>query len=192
MVCFFIDTATTGIYTFLCGGRVRCVEGTVRDAREHGVEVRPVCINASFWDNVMEPDGRGGLALRLGFRQIRGLGEEDAAWISAARGNGYRSVADVWRRAGTPPRLLYRLAEADAFAALGLTRRKAQWQARALASEGPLPLFERDLDGEVIHEPPVTLPEMTEGEQIIEDYATMRLTLRRHPLALLRHLLTPG
>jgi len=164
----------------------------IRDAREHGVEVRPVCINASFWDNVMEPDGRGGLALRLGFRQIRGLGEEDAAWISAARGNGYRSVADVWRRAGTPPRLLYRLAEADAFAALGLTRRKAQWQARALASEGPLPLFERDLDGEVIHEPPVTLPEMTEGEQIIEDYATMRLTLRRHPLALLRHLLTPG
>ncbi|MDQ7080444.1 MAG: hypothetical protein Q9M41_07225, partial [Paracoccaceae bacterium] len=59
-------------------------------------------------------------------------------------------------------------------------------------SEGPLPLFERDLDGEVIHEPPVTLPEMTEGEQIIEDYATKRRTLRRHPLALLRHLLTPG
>ena len=50
----------------------------VRDAREHGVEVRPVCINASAWDNVLEPDGRGGLALRLGFRQIKGMREEEA------------------------------------------------------------------------------------------------------------------
>ena len=92
----------------------------VRDAREHGVEVRPVCINASYWDNVLEPDGRGGLALRLGFRQIKGLHEDEADWIAAARGNGYRDVAAVWRRAGTPRRLLEALVEADAFASLGL------------------------------------------------------------------------
>ena len=60
----------------------------VRDAREHGVEVRPICINASYWDNVMEADGRGGLALRLGFRQVKGLREEEALWIPAARANG--------------------------------------------------------------------------------------------------------
>ena len=88
----------------------------VRDAREHGVEVRPVCVNASYWDNVLEPDGRGGLALRLGFRQIKGLSEDEAGWIAAARGNGYRDVAAVWRRAGTSRRLIEQLVEADAFA----------------------------------------------------------------------------
>ncbi|HBN31725.1 MAG TPA: error-prone DNA polymerase, partial [Rhodobacteraceae bacterium] len=163
----------------------------VRDAREHRVQVHPVCINASFWDNVMEPTAKGGLALRLGFRQIKAMREEEAAWITAARGNGYRTVEDVWRRAGTSPRLLNILAEADAFAALGLPRREAQWQARAITGDEPLPLFARELDGENILEPRVTLPDMTEGEHVVEDYVTMRLTLRSHPLALLRPLLTP-
>ena len=164
----------------------------VRDAREHGVTVRPVCINASFWDNVMEPDGKGGLALRLGFRQVKGMAEEDAHWIAAARGNGYRAVGDVWRRAGVAPHVVTRLAEADAFAALGLARREALWQAKALSGDAPLPLFARDMEGEAIHEAAVTLPQMSEGEEVVEDYAALRLTLRAHPLALLRHILTPG
>ncbi len=164
----------------------------VRDAREHGVEVRPIDINASFWDNAMEPDGRGHLALRLGFRQIRGLSEEDAAWLTAARGNGYRSVNDVWRRAGLGPAVIERLAEADVFASLGLTRREALWQARAIATARPLPLFATDMEGEVIDEPAALLPEMTVGEQVVEDYVAMRLSLRAHPVALLRHLLTPS
>ncbi|MBW4706887.1 error-prone DNA polymerase [Roseobacter sp. YSTF-M11] len=164
----------------------------VRDAREHGVEVRPVCINASFWDNTMEPDGQGGLALRLGFRQIKGLSEEDATWLTAARGNGYRSVRDVWRRAGLPPAMVQRLAEADAFAALDLSRRNALWDARALVPGAPLPLFAADLDGEAIDEPAALLPEMTLGEEVVEDYVAMRLTLKAHPLALLRDRLTPG
>ena len=92
----------------------------VRDAREHGVEVRPVCVNASYWDNTLEPDGRGGLALRLGFRQVKGLRRDEIDWIAAARGNGYRDVAALWRRAGVGPRQLALLAEADAFASLGL------------------------------------------------------------------------
>ncbi|SPF79598.1 error-prone DNA polymerase [Pseudoprimorskyibacter insulae] len=163
----------------------------VRDAREHGVTVLPVSINDSFWDNVMEPDGQGGLALRLGFRQIKGLREEDATWMTAARGNGYQTVRDVWRRAGTPPPVLARLAEADVFAPMGLNRRDALWQAKALTADKPLPLFAGDIDGEAIDEPAAHLPAMTEGEEIVEDYVAMRLTLRRHPLALLRPLLTP-
>ncbi|OIQ69454.1 error-prone DNA polymerase [mine drainage metagenome] len=163
----------------------------VRDAREHGVQVRPVCVNASFWDNAMEPDGRGGLALRLGFRQITGLRQDEAMWIATARGNGYRTVEDVWRRAGTPPHQITRLAEADAFASLGMSRRDALWQARALTGDAPLPLFSGDIDGEMIVEPAVFLKAMTEGEEVVEDYVAMRLTLRAHPMALLRPLLTP-
>ncbi|WP_297771497.1 error-prone DNA polymerase [uncultured Roseovarius sp.] len=163
----------------------------VRDAREHGVTVRPVCINASYWDNAVEPDGAGGLAVRLGFRQIKGVARDEADWIAAARGNGYTGPEDVWRRAGTAPALLSRLAEADVFAALGLTRRAALWQAKALRSDTPLPLFARDIDGEVIEEPAAHLPKMSLGEEVVEDYVALRLSLRAHPLALLRHILTP-
>jgi error-prone DNA polymerase len=163
----------------------------VRDAREHGVTVRPVCLNASYWENTMEPDGRGGLALRLGFRQIKGLREDDGQWIAGARGNGYQSVRDVWRRAGLPPEVLARLAEADVFAALGLTRREALWEAKALTKGPELPLFAQDLDGEAITEPAANLPAMTTGEEVVEDYVAMRLSLRAHPVALLRHILTP-
>ncbi|OWU85155.1 DNA polymerase [Oceanicola sp. 22II-s10i] len=164
----------------------------VRDAREHGVTVLPVDISASYWDNVMERAGSGELALRLGFRQIRGLASEEADWIAAARGNGYRSVADVWRRAGIPPHILERLAEADAFASLGLTRREALWEAKALAPGRELPLFAGDMDGEGIVEPAAALPRMTLGEEVVEDFVATRLSLKAHPVALLRHVLTPG
>ncbi len=164
----------------------------VRDAREHGVEVLPVCINASFWDNAMEPDGQGGLALRLGFRQIKGLPEEDASWLTTARGNGYQSVRDVWWRAGLAPAMVERLAEADVFVALGLSRRDALWEAKALAPGPVLPLFAGDIDGEAIDEPAALLPQMTLGEEVVEDYVAMRLTLKAHPLALLRPMLTPA
>jgi DNA polymerase III alpha subunit len=139
----------------------------------------------------MEPDGEGRLALRLGLRQIRGLAEDEALWIVAARGNGYRAVADVWRRAGVAPATVTRLAEADCFAALGLSRRDALWAARALTGDAPLPLFAGDIEGEAAPEPAVVFAAMTEGEQVVEDYVAMRLTLRSHPMALLRHLLTP-
>ena len=164
----------------------------VRDAREHGVEVRPICVNASYWDHVMERDGRGGLALRLGFRQIKALREGEGRWIPAARGNGYFEVEDLWRRAGLSPRNIKALAEADAFHSLGIGRREALWQAEAIKSQAPLPLFSGLLEGEGITEAAITLPKMTEGEQVVEDYVATRLTLRAHPLALLRDALTPG
>ncbi len=163
----------------------------VRDAREHGVKVRPICINASFWDNVMEPDGEGGLALRLGFRQIKGLPEEEATWLTQARGNGYQTVRDVWRRAGLATDMMERLAEADVFSALGISRREALWEAKSFAPGPELPLFAGDLDGEIVDEPEALLPSMTLGEEVVEDYVSTRLTLKSHPVALLRHLLTP-
>ncbi|MES2915102.1 MAG: error-prone DNA polymerase [Pseudomonadota bacterium] len=165
----------------------------VRDAREHGVTVLPPSIQTSHWDNRMEwlnrPETAPELALRLGFRQIRGIAEDEARWITGARGNGYQTVQDVWRRAGVGPATLTRLAEADTFAALGLTRRDALWAAEALAEGAPLPLFAADMDGEGITEPTVTFREMTVGEAVVEDYVAMRLTLRAHPMALLRDVL---
>jgi error-prone DNA polymerase len=125
----------------------------VRDAREHGVEVRPVCVNASYWDCTLEPSAKGGMALRLGLRQIKGLREEDGQWISAARGNGYPDIEALWRRAGLSRAAITKLANADAFAPSGLERRDALWEARALT---------------------------------VEDYRALRLSLRAHPLALLR------
>jgi len=164
----------------------------VRDAREHGVVVRPVCINASYWDNTLEPDGRGGLALRLGFRQIKGLHQEDAQWITAARGNGYQSVQDVWRRAGLAPAALVDLVNADAFASLGIHRRQALWDTHAIPKSDALPLFAYDLEGEVIRETLPNLPQATLGENVVNDYTSLRLSLRAHPVALLRHILTPS
>ena len=88
--------------------------------------------------------------------------------------------------------MLAQLAEADAFHALGLNRREALWEAKAVGGDKPLPLFAGDMDGEAITEPKVLLPQMTLGEEIVEDYVATRLTLRTHPVALLRHILTPG
>ncbi len=156
----------------------------VRDAREHGVEVRPVSVDHSQWECTLEPRADGALALRLGFRQIKGLREEDATWIAAARGNGYPDLESLWRRAGIGPDTLERLAEADAFTPLGLTRREALWAAKALTGPAPLPLF--GADGEGGQEPVVNLPAMTFGQEVIEDYLSLRLSLRAHPMELLR------
>ena len=156
----------------------------VRDVRDHGVEVRPVSINHSGWDCTLEPRIDGLLALRLGFRQIKGMRSEDADWIAAARGNGYPDVESLWRRAGLRTKALERLADADAFATIGLSRREAIWQARALQAPKPLPLF--GTDGEGITESETVLPTMTLGQEVIEDYLSLRLSLRAHPLELLR------
>ena len=168
----------------------------VGDARRHGVEVRPVDVNHSEWDCTLEPvgphpPGRDGsrprprMALRLGLRQIRGLREEDATRIVTAREEGYRSPADLRRRAGTRPAVLTRLARADAFTSTGLDRRQAAWAIRSLDRMEPLPLF--DSPGEA--EPPrpePALPAMSAGEQVVADYRTTGLSLKQHPTALLR------
>ncbi|MGB0967948.1 MAG: error-prone DNA polymerase [Halocynthiibacter sp.] len=163
----------------------------VRDIREHGVEIRPICVNHSDWDNTLERRPDGALTLRLGFRQVKGLKEEDAGWIVAVRGNGYPAPEALWLRAGLRPDVLTRLAEADAFSDMGLTRRAALWQVKAIQSPKPLPLFNDPIDGENIQEPNVQLPNMQLGEEVVEDYVSTSLTLRAHPMELLRPLL-PG
>lgn len=158
----------------------------VRDAREHSIEVRPICVNNSDWDNHLEKRADGTLALRMGFRQIKGMKKEDADWIVNARGNGYHDIPSLWHRAGVTSGALERLAEADAFTGVGLARREALWQVKAIRADTPLPLFNDPLDGEVIVEPKVTLPVMNLGEAVVEDYVAMRLSLRAHPVELIR------
>ncbi|MEO1471958.1 MAG: error-prone DNA polymerase, partial [Pseudomonadota bacterium] len=165
----------------------------VRDAREHGVEIRPVSVNDSYWDCTLEPapSSANGLALRLGFRMVKGLKEEDGQWIAAARGNGYPDIESLWRRAGIGRAQVATLARADAFAPAGdgdaLPRREALWQARALSGDRPLPLF---AEGEGIREDRAALPPATLGEAVVEDYRALRLSLRAHPVALLREALS--
>ncbi|WP_394197470.1 error-prone DNA polymerase [Litoreibacter albidus] len=163
----------------------------VRDAREHSVETRPICVNHSEWDNTLERRPDGALALRLGFRQIKGFKEEDAGWIVAGRGNGYPDPEALWLRAGLRPDVLTRLAEADAFSDMGLARRDALWAVKAIRDATPLPLFNDPIDGEAIDEPQIHLPTMELGEEVVEDYVSTGLTLRAHPMELLRPAL-PG
>jgi error-prone DNA polymerase len=211
----------------------------VRDAKEHGVEIRPVDVNFSDWDCrleipplkgegrrtqcagvgsdvddkpppatlrvstsplqgevkkeihsrhiSMQSDIRTTHALRLGFRQISGLSEEHAKRIESSRGRGFDSVRDLWLRTRLPPSALERLANADAFGSLGLSRRDALWAVRALQRAGDkddLPLFRRVAMPEL--EPDIDLPPMQPGEQVVEDYRHLHLSLKQHPVSFLR------
>jgi error-prone DNA polymerase len=176
----------------------------VRDAQEHGVEVRPVDVNCSDWDCTLEntPSPQGQLnprhitqrddirtthALRLGLRQIDGFSENWAKIIESKRGRGFDSVRDLWLRTGLPPKALKTLAHADAFGSLGLSRRDALWAMRALQRAGDkddLPLFARVTMPAL--EPDAHLPPMLPGEQVIEDYRHLHLSLKAHPVSFLR------
>jgi error-prone DNA polymerase len=120
---------------------------------------------------------------------VRGLSNLHAARILAARAEApFESIEDVWRRSGVPVAALEKLADADAFASLGLDRRQALWRVRGLG-EAPLPLFAAaDALGE---EPEVALVPLTGGREVVEDYRTVQLSLRAHPLAFLREPLGP-
>ncbi len=167
----------------------------VRDARDHGVAVHPVDVNRSDWDCTLEPGGGNGVALRLGLRQVKGLAEAKAEKLVAARGTGYGEVHDLWRRTGLGPAVLERLAGADAFGSMGLSRRQGLWAVQGLGPE-PLPLFaaapagEGEPARETGIEPAVQLAPMPLGQEVIEDYRAIRLSLKKHPLALLRTVLS--
>jgi error-prone DNA polymerase len=232
----------------------------VRDAREHGVEVRPADVNCSDWDCTLETlfsqpsllcplplgeratqrfneeegvrgkdltphpielvdalatpsptrgEGKNGTlgvgekihprhaamkphirtthAMRLGFRQISGFSEDHGKIIESSRGRGFDSVRDMWLRTRLPPSVLERLANADAFGSLGLSRRDALWAVRALQRAGDkddLPLFRRVAMPEM--EPDVDLPPMPPGAQVVEDYRHLHLSLKAHPVSFLR------
>jgi error-prone DNA polymerase len=167
----------------------------VGDAKKHDVEVRPVDINASDWDSTLEPEIRSAdqHALRLGLRLATGLAEEEGRLIVKVRrsGNGspYGSVEEVARRTGVSRKAIEALAEADAFASLGASRRSAMWDAKAIERDVPPLLRLADYAlGEpgLINEVAPTLPAEAAGQAVVLDYAATGLTLRQHPLALLR------
>ncbi|MEC8850460.1 MAG: error-prone DNA polymerase, partial [Pseudomonadota bacterium] len=170
----------------------------VRDARDHGVTVLPPCVNASQWDCTLEP-AADGLALRLGLRQIKGVKQDDAEILVACRGGGYRDPRDLWRRSGLSWNALEALARGDAYRGLGLDRRRAFWAVRGLAQAitgpaearpGALPLFApaEARDGRAVAqcEAAVALPATPLGEDVVDDYAALRLSLKAHPVSLLR------
>jgi error-prone DNA polymerase len=159
----------------------------VRDAREHGVCVRRIDINASDWDCTMEPAEPGGsLAMRLGMRLVDGLAEADARRLVAARAEGYRDIASIRRRAGVYRQALEQLAAADAFTSLGLNRREALWQVRGQAPDAPLPLFAAGEAADIAEEARIALPVMPRSEAMLQDYQSTRLSLEAHPLHFLR------
>ncbi|MEM9577805.1 MAG: error-prone DNA polymerase [Pseudomonadota bacterium] len=156
----------------------------VRDAREHGVEVRAADINYSDWDNTLEPVAQGSFAVRLGLRQIDGIGEEKAQRIMEARDRPYSDLQDLKERVKADTGTMHKLAAADAFRSVGLDRRQALWDARALRDAPDLPLFTRTRDEGA--ERAFSLPKMPICEHVVADYQTLRLSLKAHPLSFLR------
>ncbi len=169
----------------------------VRDAREHGVEVRDVDVGRSDWDCTLErvegaDEGAAGAsggrpALRLGLRQIGGMREEAAARIVAARERGgFADLADLRARARLDAGTLRRLAGADALRSLGQGRRAALWDVHGLADAPSMPIFERAAVRGEGADPAVALPAMPASEEVVADYQTLRLSLRAHPMAFFR------
>jgi error-prone DNA polymerase len=185
----------------------------VRDARDHDVDVRHPDVNCSDWDATLEPvsppprgeeHGVGSCtaldphpnpppqgeretkpALRLGLREVDGLAEKEGRAIALAR--PFPALADL-RRAGISISALEKLAAADAFRSLGLDRRAALWQVKALSRAKPLPLFECASANDQGAELPVTLPPMRLSEHVVNDYQTIKLSLKAHPMCFLRRL----
>ncbi len=178
----------------------------IRDAVEHGVEVRGVDVNRSDHGHVLEDgtpardriarqhaamrdDIYSSRAIRLGLRQVTGIREAHANLIVARRGDGYASIRDLWLRTGVPVETLEKLAEADAFQSMGLDRREALWTVRGLrgtAGAERLPLFSVGRRPSQADDAQGNLPLMPEGESVVHDYRTLTLSLKGHPLGFMR------
>ena len=185
----------------------------VRDARDHGVAIHEVDINFSVWDHElvdvssahdgtgtrvhvrhgeMRDDILGDHAIRLGLRQVKGLRQGDMERLVARRARGYDSVRDLWLRAELPVAALETLADADAFRSIGLDRRDALWAVRGLNRSGDkddLPLFRGSHTTSRHHEPEAALPPMRLGEHVVEDYRSLTLSLKAHPVSFIRETL---
>lgn len=155
----------------------------VIDARKHGVAVRPVDINHSFWDNMLEEKSGSYYSIRLGFRHIKGLASEDVQLLLAARKRAFPYVHSLLD-AGVSMTAMEKLADADAFRSVGLDRRQALWEVSAL-SDSPTGMFEGQPSAS-INEPQLSLPFLTEAAHVVEDYATTGLSLKAHPVSFVR------
>ncbi|HEX8676004.1 MAG TPA: OB-fold nucleic acid binding domain-containing protein, partial [Segetibacter sp.] len=160
----------------------------VIDARKHNVEVRPIDINYSHWDNKLEMppsprgEGRGEAALRLGFRQVKGIREEDMKLLVSAREKKYSNIHEL-RSIGLSDAALEKLADADAFRSIDLDRRQALWEIST--KDKPVALFTGQPSADEKQEN-ISLPQMTVAEHVVHDYAAMALSLKAHPVSFVR------
>jgi len=153
------------------------------DARKHDVHVRPIDINHSSWDNALEEKSDNYCALRLGFRQVNGVRQEDMELLVAARKEGqFTSIQDL-RKMGMTDAALEKLADADAFRSIGLDRRQALWEVSA--KDRPMAIFAKQ-PGNGMQEEKVILPEMSPSEHVAHDYAATSLSIKAHPMSFVR------
>jgi error-prone DNA polymerase len=155
----------------------------VIDAEKHDVVMRPIDVNYSMWDNILEEKDGQYRALRLGFRQVKGLSEQDMQLLIAGRGNGYQSIAQL-SDAGISQAAIEKLTDADAFRSIDLDRREALWEVPAL-SDKPIGLFAGQ-PSESIKETQINLPFMSMSEHVVQDYAAIGLSLKAHPVSFVR------
>jgi error-prone DNA polymerase len=155
----------------------------VSDAKKHGVIIKETDINYSDWNNTLEEKEGKYHPLRLGFRQVKGLKEEDMQVLMAARDAGYKTIPQLLD-AGVPLAALERLADADAFRSIGLDRRKALWEIAALTDH--LTGLFAGLPADNSAEKTIQLPAMALSEHVIEDYRTLSLSLKAHPVSFVR------
>ncbi|MHA1545039.1 MAG: error-prone DNA polymerase [Alphaproteobacteria bacterium] len=199
--CALLNSQPMGFYS---------AASIVRDFRDHGGQVHPVDINHSAWDHTLQRTGASKFALRLGLRQVGGLRAAAAQQIVALRGRGFDSIRDLYFRTRLDMGVLQRLANADVFRSIGLDRRNALWAAQGLSSHlgkraavEDLPLFasaaasagvtasvaattNANSNTPLHHEDGIDLPPLLPGEHVVEDYKTMRLSLKAHPISFLR------
>lgn len=159
----------------------------VRDAREHGVEIRPPDVNFSDWDSTLEPT-HDGWAVRLGLRQISGLRQDAILRMMDNRSHPYADFDDLQKRGQLTAATIRKLAEGDALGSLWVDRRQALWDAKGLRDAPDLPLFQTHKDEGT--ERVFPLPVMPICEQVVADYQTLRLSLKAHPLSFMRKSMT--
>lgn len=180
--CYYPDVFTCAILNSMPMGFYQPAQ-LVSDARSHGVTVRPADVNLSHWNNTLEEKTGNYCALRLGFRQVKGLKEEEMNLLVQARPQPYTSLTQLYH-AGVPLTALEKLADADAFRSMGMDRRKALWEVAAL-QDTPVNMFAAQ-PGNSSYENNIQLPEITPAEHIIQDYASTTLSLKAHPLSFIR------
>ena len=154
----------------------------VIDAQKHGVDVREVDTNYSEWDNKLEEISGKYCALRLGFRQVKGLREEDITLLIDRRTKYYSSINEL-RDLGLSEATLLKLADADAFRSIGLDRRQALWEVST--NDRPEALFKGQSSPDAKNEN-ILLPAMTMPEHVVHDYASLSLSVKAHPVSFLR------
>lgn len=179
--CYYPDVFACALLNSMPMGFYKPAQ-IVIDARKHGVEVRPVDINHSLWDNKLEEEAGKYKAVRLGFRQVKGLREDDMNVLLSARKEGYSSV-DALRDTGISEAALEKLADADAFRSLGLDRRQALWEISR--KDRPVGMFAGQ-PPQPEPEEKILLPEMPTSEHVLHDYAATSLSLKAHPVSFVR------